>query len=148
MVSNQMTSLSPAGAPTAAQIIAADKKVRKLFKYVHDKAGFDEWNSFADNVKLNKPIYGDCDDFASTVLDLLAQEGAPRTCLARGMVSSKKTATVDHMVGYCIDDKGKVWVVGDTFGPAYGIKQMVHSQIKYSPVSTGIVWLPGKIPGT
>lgn len=147
MVSGPMT-LSPTGAPTSAQIIAADKKVRKLFTYVHDRAGNDEWNSFAANVKLNKPIYGDCDDFASTVLDLLAQGGAPRTSMARGLVSSKKTATVDHMVGYCMDDKGKVWVVGDTFGPAYGIKQMAHFQIKYSPVSTGIAWLTGKIPGT
>jgi len=148
MVSGSMTVLTAAGAPTPEMIKTLDARVRKLFTYVHDKHGADLWTSYASNVKLNKPFYGDCDDLASTTLDMISQLGYPKTCMARGLVSSKKNSLVDHMIAYCMDNLGKVWVVGDTFGPAYPISRMQHQQLEYSPVTTGISWSKGKIPGT
>ncbi len=122
----------------ADQIKQIDAQARHRFTYLADAV--DEWRSHADDVKANRQWEGDCDDLASTTLDLLSQNGMSPENMYRVMVSSTGGTIIDHMIGYARDDPGVLWVVGDTFGASYKVSDMSHVEIQYSPC-TDIVWI-------
>jgi hypothetical protein len=118
---------------TADQIIAIDARMRAGFKYVPD-GEVDSWRSHYEAAKAGA-WSGDCDDLTSTVLDALHRKGHPADRMWRLLVSSKRTAVVDHMVGVVEDVEGRRWVVGDTFGPAYPASRLKHRVLFESRVS-------------
>lgn len=91
----------------------ADSWARRRFNYISDRPGADVWRSFRADVEANRPWSGDCDDLASTVLDLLGVEGYALTDRYRLFVSTTGRPEVDHMVG-AVAFNGRLWVVGDT----------------------------------
>ena len=120
------------------EIRRIDSMARKNFTYVAEEE--DLWRSFADKVIQSKKWQGDCDDLASTTIDLLHRAGAPKNSLTRAIVGTYGSKTPDHMIAFAEDDKGRQWVVGDTFGPAYPRKDMTHRLIKISPIHMGRSW--------
>lgn len=120
-------------------IIKIDKLVRSKFTYKLDDG--DHWRSFAKEVKAGKEWQGDCDDLATTTIQMLSEQGVKSTSLARACVSSTNGKKIDHMIAFCKDDKGIIWVIGDTFGSAYRLDSMKHRPIFISLVSEGIKWV-------
>lgn len=112
------------------KFIEADTKARAKFTYVSDGV-FDTWRSHTDEALANHDWSGDCDDLASTVLDILTREGLALTDCWRLMVSSRHTGTMDHMIACAIDDKGEFWIIGDTFGAAYHAEKLKHQPIDF-----------------
>lgn len=124
-----------------------DAFVRNRFVYTSDDVKHDSWRSHA--VKLlddrDYVMRDDCDGLASTVLHLLQLDGWNNENLYRAMVKTiqaQPTDWIDHMIGIVRDDDGKMWIVGDTFGPpvallsnAYG-----HKIVATSRVSEGAKW--------
>jgi predicted transglutaminase-like cysteine proteinase len=123
----------------AKDIRKIDTQVRKKFTYKLDDG--DHWRSFAAAVKAGTPWQGDCDDLATTTIQLLYEAGAHPKTLCRACVSSKRDKRIDHMIAFAKDDAGQIWVVGDTFGPAYPIENMNHRPILISLVTKGIAWV-------
>ena len=114
--------------------IAADAMARRRFTYVADPFGRDTWRSHADTVLAGSPWEGDCDDLASTVLDLLGREGFPLDQRFRLLVSTTSGRVIDHMVAAGVQG-GKILILGDTFGPAYDISRMTHRGILFQRMS-------------
>jgi hypothetical protein len=112
----------------ADQIKATDAAARARFTYRGDGL-FDQWRSHADDVLAGRAWAGDCDDMASTVLDLLGREGLALDRRFRMWVASRGTM-IDHMVACAVDDQGRFWIVGDTFAPAYPAGDMRHSPMQ------------------
>lgn len=100
-----------------AEIEIIDIAARKRWSYAADAAVQESWRSHADHVLRGEAWAGDCDDLASTVLDLLARDGVPPQSMWRVMVDSYGGAKIDHQVGMVQDDAGMFLIVGDTFGP-------------------------------
>lgn len=120
-----------------------DSRARTNYTYKHDPDNHDNWKSYADEVLDNKAWADDCDSLASTVLDLLARDGAKLENLFRVLVSSAKNGKIDHMVAYAMDSKGDLYVVGDTFSTIYPRRGMRHQEIAVSPC-TGVKWYYSK----
>ena len=127
----------------AYQIAEIDNRVRLKFTYVRDE--YDMWTSYADEILRGENIKGDCDDLASTVLDIMAREGADPAKMYRAQVSTTKTGPVDHMVGMITDDLGRLWIVGDTFKSAYRANRMSHRLVKTAKLSEGLGWRKAKL---
>lgn len=122
----------------ASTIIQIDALVRSKFTYKYDDV--DQWRSFAEQVKAGLKWSGDCDDLAMTNIQLMAEKGAPDYKMCRMLVSSTGDKRIDHMIAAACDDEGNVWIVGDTFGPAYRITRMRHRPLMSSLVADGIRW--------
>lgn len=112
-----------------ADVIAADRRARAGFRYQTDGV-FDTWRSHADQVLAGEAWVGDCDDLASTVLDLLTRQGLPLDRAFRLLVASGDAPGFDHLVGAVRTLDGFV-VVGDTFGGAYPAGAMAHRAFAY-----------------
>jgi predicted transglutaminase-like cysteine proteinase len=110
-----------------------DRQARRGFTYKPDVA--DEWRSHSKDVYEGKSWEGDCDDLASTVLDLLASHGAPLEDLYRLIVVTK--TGVGHMIGAIKEeDGGRFWIVGDTFKDSpYPVSSMEHKPHEYNRLS-------------
>lgn len=108
----------------------ADALARKNHEYAYDKPGEDQWRSFANVALQGKKWYGDCDDLASTTCDIAVRLGVPLKNLWFVHVSSTRNGRTDHMIAFGKDEKGKLWVIGDTFGPCYPVSQMSHGPSK------------------
>lgn len=115
----------------ALKIAQVDAEARKRFSYISD-GSIDTWRSHADEVLADKRWHGDCDDLASTVLDMLARLGVPLEDRFRLMVSATGTKIVDHMVGCVRAEDGSFLIVGDTFRPSYNCTQIKHRGIVYN----------------
>lgn len=124
-------------------IRAADLSARAKFTYLPDPPGRDTWRSHADDVLAGRPWQGDCDDLASTVLDLMFREGELLANLYRLRVSSQGTETVDHMIACTWDYRGTAWIVGDTFGEAYPAKVCRHRALSYQSLDDLSTWREG-----
>lgn len=126
------------------KLVKWDSAARKKFTYVTDKEQYnevDQWTSHADEVLAGKAWKDDCDGLTATVLDLLARDGYDPSLMYRAMVASPQSGgEIDHMIGICSDGT-TLYVVGDTFGPIYKIKQTQHKIIAVSRVSEGIKWV-------
>lgn len=94
-------------------ITKADKDARSRYTYKADPANDDNWRSHADEVLHHVAWEGDCDDLASTVLDLLDRAGMKLEDQYRLIVWA--TGHVGHMVACVFDDDGTPWIVGDTY---------------------------------
>lgn len=113
---------------------AADAQARQHFTYKPD-IGPDTWRSHADDALHGTAWAGDCDDLASTVLDLLGREGMSLADRYRLFVSTTGDDQVDHMVACVSADDGSFWIVGDTFAPIYPAGQMKHRGLFYTRLS-------------
>lgn len=114
-----------------------DALARRGFTYVTDGV-FDTWRSHADEVLRGEPWSGDCDDLASTVLDLLGRCGVALDKRYRLLVDSSPyddNERVDHMLAGALDEDGLFWLVGDTFAPAYLTNYFRHRPVEYHRLS-------------
>lgn len=114
----------------AADVIAADQLARAGFRYQGDGL-FDTWRSHADAALAGELWAGDCDDLASTVLDLVTRQGLALDRTYRLLVSSTGAPGFDHMVAAVQAEDGAFLLVGDTFGGAYPAGRMRHLPVKY-----------------
>lgn len=126
---------------------SADTMARRRFSYRADPRGQDIWRSHADAVLAGSAWSGDCDDLASTVLDLLGREGFSLEDRFRLLVGSGFSAKIDHMVAAALSG-GRLLIIGDTFGPAYPIREMKHRPILYQRMSEARdgIWREGAPP--
>jgi hypothetical protein len=107
-----------------------DAEARQRFTYRPDAV--DNWRSHGDEVLRGEDWQGDCDDLASTVLDLLGRNGMALGDRYRLLVSTLGESQVDHMVACAVDADGHFWIVGDTFAPAYPAALMKHRGLFYN----------------
>ena len=112
-------------------IRAVDAQARHGFTYRPDGA-IDNWRSHADAVLKDEFWSGDCDDLASTVLDLLGRQGLAVDDRYRLLVSSSGGKTPDHMVACARAGDGAFLIVGDTYRSAYSAAAMRHRGIFYN----------------
>ncbi|HKU53924.1 MAG TPA: hypothetical protein VJP60_01055 [Rhizomicrobium sp.] len=114
----------------ADAIRAVDARARSRFLYRAES--IDNWRSHADAVLKGEAWFGDCDDLASTTLDLLGRDGVAADDRYRLVVSSTGAKKPDHMVACVRADDGAFLIVGDTFKPAYAAAAMRHRGIFYN----------------
>lgn len=126
-------------------IKAADRLARKSFTY-KSEAG-DTWRSRADEALAGTAWQGDCDDLASTVLDILGRQGLPLESRYRLVVASAgDKRKPDHLAGCAIANDGSFLIVGDTFRAAYAAPAMRHRGIFYNRLSENqpdAIWREG-----
>lgn len=127
-----------------SDILRIDVEVWKHFRYLADPAGLDTWRSYADDVLRGASFLGDCDDLASTCLDLATREGAPLEKLYRLEVGAAGSKTVNHMLAAAEADDGAIYTFGDTFGRAMPASHFLHRGICYQRMDEWIV--PGVKP--
>lgn len=128
----------------ADAIRAVDARARGRFTYLAETG--DNWRSHADAVLKGMSWSGDCDDLASTALDLLGRDGVAAGDRYRLVVSSSGTKKPDHMVACVRADDGAFLIVGDTFKPAYFVAAMRHRGIFYNRLNENLpeaVWREG-----
>ena len=126
-------------------IRAVDARARHGFTYRADGT-IDSWRSHADAVLKDEFWSGDCDDLASTALDLLGRQGVAADDRYRLLVSSGGGKRPDHMVACVRVDNGAFLIVGDTFRPTYPAVAMRHRGIFYNRLSETLpepVWREG-----
>ena len=141
---------------TVELIRLADLTARKGFTYQSEgtKPEDDIWRSFADDALNERRWSGDCDDLASTSLDilcrLLAGKGIdlPLDGMFRLQVQTQDcppTVPFDHMVaGVMLGHE--LWIIGDTYGHAYPYKRSPHRIVRWSRLSEGVRWYQGGSP--
>lgn len=112
-------------------VVAADRLARKRFTYKSEPG--DTWRSHADAALSGEAWAGDCDDLASTVLDILGREGLPLEDRFRLVVATEGKKP-NHLIACAFID-GSFQIVGDTFRPAYPAKAMRHRGIFYNRLS-------------
>lgn len=131
----------------AAQIRDVDLRARAKFSYLADPPGYDNWRSHAADVEAGRAWQGDCDDLASTTLDLLGRAGLPLGQLYRLCVTSPQATNGpgvdDHQIGCVWDDAGAAWIVGDTYGEAYPAKDCPHRTVRYQSLDDIFTWRDG-----
>lgn len=116
----------------ATEIQQLDLAARRRFTYRRDRADRDEWRSHADQVLAGEYWAGDCDDLASTVLDLAGRDGAPLALRFRLLAdASPPSGRFNHMVAAIQDEAGRFWIVGDTFAPAHTAEGFLHRPFAY-----------------
>lgn len=129
-------------------LVAADKAAKSNFTYEADGDG-DTWRSHAEAALARRPWSGDCDDLASTALDLLTRwdGNMPLDRLFRLCVASPdcpRDLFYDHMVAGYKDEKGNLFIFGDTFTHACHVSRSPHKVRRYACLSEGIVWRVGQ----
>lgn len=85
--------------------------VRERFTFKEERA--DDWDSQAEEILSDKPAIGDCDTYASTVLQLLAMAGSPPDRLGRALVRDQATRGADHQIGLGLF-AGEWWIIADS----------------------------------
>lgn len=143
------------GALDEATIIEADRIARGMWTYRMTRADNAHWRSHAADVFEDTPWSGHCVDLSETTLDVLVKlikargDNPDYTKMYRLIVRSAidMYAGPDHMVAAVKLDDGSVWIVGDTFGPAYPIERSPHHLAQFqgqvvesSKVSEGTTW--------
>lgn len=119
-------------------IHAADSLVRKNWTYLSDE--HDTWRVHTSTVLNNQIWLGDCDDIATTTLEVLARAGQPRDkmwlVLVAAQLSYRIQGRLDHLVAIVQDSEGEFWVVGDTNGKVYRLSDMTYRPIVYTDMNT------------
>lgn len=109
---------------------------------MNDEKVDNPWKSYADQVDKN--WMDDCTGLSSTVIDLLARAGHPRSKLFRALVSTKWRGRADHMVGL-VEINGRLFVVGDSLRNdpyPYEEARTYYGFKSISPVDQGTNWYP------
>lgn len=136
----------------------ADGVARRNFFYEAEGMGRDEWRSHAPEAIAGRNWRGDCDDLASTALDILSQNISPGPArnellsrMYRLKVKSEQCppgVPFDHMIA-AVKVGRDLWIIGDTFLKAHKVEQSPHYLLKpgrihsHSKVSEGVVWRAG-----
>lgn len=125
-----------------------DALARSRWSYKADPPGNDNWRSHADDVLAGRHWEGDCDDLASTALDLMMRgvPGIPQDKLFRMCVKTRQCPAgvpFDHMVAGCLVRPGALVLFGDTFGDPQFYAHSTHRVIRYASVAEGVVWRNG-----
>jgi hypothetical protein len=131
----------------AEEVGKIDLQARRRFTYLSETG--DTWRSHADDALVGKAWHADCDDLASTVLDLLGRAGVNLQDRYRLVVASKGKKP-DHMVACVRLGDGCFRIVGDTFGPDYPAAVMKHRGVFYNRLSENSpepIWRKG-VPWT
>lgn len=114
----------------AEAIKTHDRDARRNFTYRAEPG--DSWRSHAEDVRAARKWAGDCDDLASTALDLMGIAGLALEDRYRLVV---KSVNGYHMVGCAVDAEGQFWIVGDTFRACYPASLMAHKPVEYNRLS-------------
>ncbi len=130
----------------------ADSRARRRFHYRKDP-GPDTWRSHRALAETGRDWFGDCDDLASTTLDILInsypmwpeQDEVARLCfrLKVATLACPKDAPYDHMVAGVQLPDGQFWIIGDTFGEAMRREASEHRIVSWSCLADGNVWRRG-----
>lgn len=121
-------------AVNAAEIRRWDLAARARYVYQPDAPGTDTWRSHAPDVLAGCAWAGDCDDLASTVLDLCDRAGAQLPEQYRLIVTAPNGE--GHMIAAQVDDAGRIWIIGDTFGSEpYPAESCPHKPVRYQRMS-------------
>lgn len=97
---------------TAWEIAQISIETKTNFVYKSDVT--DNWRVHSSQVMDKKMWFGDCDDLASTTLDMLIRAGQPRNRAWLVLADVEHKASLDHLVAMVQDDAGHFWIVGDT----------------------------------
>lgn len=129
-------------------VTAADNLAQRFFSYQPEPGKTDVWRSFADQAVAGQRWKGDCDDLASTALDLLvrAHPDVDQSLLFRLCVATpecERWVPYDHMVAAYINHLGNLVCFGDTFGVPARPRDRGYRVAQYSRLSEGIVWRQG-----
>jgi hypothetical protein len=125
----------------------ADLVMKKYLTYKTESK--DKWVSYFQEIldaeKSGKTvtIYGDCDDWAMTAIDLAAYYGANLTDLGRIICWAnvgKGMPREGHMVAIYAN-KGNYYYFGDTFGPVCNIKDRDHEIKMVNWLKDGKEWI-------
>lgn len=140
-----MTDLTP-NIESAVQ--AANNLACRWFTYEGERPGKDVWRSHADDAMAGKRWRGDCDDLASTALDILIRTnpGIDQSKLYRMCVRSPQCPAdvpYDHMVAGAMIRPGLLVIFGDTFAHPHAYVRSPHRIVRYAAVSEGVVWRDG-----
>jgi hypothetical protein len=134
---------------TAAEsaVQTANNLACRWFTYEEDKPR-DEWRSHADDALAARRWKGDCDDLASTALDLLVRQhpDIDLSRLYRMCVKSPEcppSVPYDHMVAGAMIRPGVLVIFGDTFAHPHTYARSPHRIMRYAPLSEGITWREG-----
>lgn len=118
---------------TEETIKTADSRVRDDFTYSSDI--IDTWRVHSHEVMNTRAWAGDCDDLATTALDMLARQGQPLDrmwlVLVAAKQSSKVSGRLDHLIAIVEDDQGRFWIVGDTSEVTVELKFMKYRPLAY-----------------
>ena len=117
-------------------LTAIEERVKSVFTYAAEAK--DKWRTSAEKVLNGEKFSDDCDGLAYTCLDLASAAGVDPHRLIRMIVASpnSKDGKSDHMIGGYEDDKGNIWVLGDTFGPPRTLDSSGHKLNKYARIDT------------
>lgn len=118
------------GVPLSSALKAADAKARRNFIYTSEQG--DKWRSFAVEALEGRSWRGDCDDLTSTAADIAIRMGIKKEQLWFAVVATGQSGAgkADHLVALAKDEKGKWWVIGDTFGAMYPLASMKHELLE------------------
>jgi len=125
-----------------SQLYLVDLQARKRYTYKKDPVGQDRWRSHHKEVLANAHWEDDCDSLASTVANLLMMEGQPANKLwfAHVDTNDRDEIPLDHMIAFAECREGKLWVIGDTFGPRYPAETMKHQLVKACNLKNILAW--------
>lgn len=82
--------------------------------FVYKSDVVDNWRVHSSEVLMKQTWQGDCDDLASTTLDMLIRAGQPRRRAWLVLADVEHKAKLDHLIGMVEDADGHYWIVGDT----------------------------------
>jgi hypothetical protein len=100
-----------------------DARVRDRF--VYRREAVDDWNARVDVMLLSEYDWiGDCDDLSATVVALSRCAGVPEDRLGLFLMKANGADTINHMIGFFIDNDGRSYALGDTFGE---VRPMLHN---------------------
>lgn len=100
----------------------------------------ERWDSKVDDFLMGKSVKGDCDELATTAMELAVIAGVPRERVLRILATTQGGM---HMTAGYIDDAGEIWVFGDTFSPQMQkLRHTPHRILAYSRSSEEGNWRP------
>lgn len=94
------------------EIFQISLETKSNFVYKSDVQ--DNWRVHSSEVLMKQTWFGDCDDLASTTIDMLVRAGQPRSRAWLVLADVEHKSTLDHLVGMVEDADGHYWIVGDT----------------------------------
>lgn len=125
-------------------IKSIETQARARFVYKADQERQDRWRSFHNAVYAGERWYGDCDDLASTVVNMLGKIGVPAYNMWFAHVDTEDPDDkIDHMLAFMLhtsEGPPTMYVIGDTYGPCYPAANMKHTLKQACSVSNVLDW--------
>jgi len=127
-------------------IIELSLEVQSHFIYKSDDV--DTWRVHTSEALMKQNWYGDCDDLASTTLDVLIRAGQPRSKAWMVLADVRHTAVLDHMIGMVQDVDGHFWIVGDTsYQNAYPADRVKYRIVAIARMDAPTIWMDPHMVG-